>query len=839
MVNFGPRVRLIAIAAAVSLVGLASENVVRAAWQERGWSSGQSGYSTASLPDSFAPVWTNTSDTSQVSNTVIESGGAQCSVSDSSYVATFLYQSNGLARIAIFNARTGSLIWKESTARSWVHCPAIGAGGTSVVGRTKDLYGTNLVRMYDIASGSLMWSRVSGVWDGTTPVVAGGKVLVTNTDVGCTPASALLGISAMDHTGVIWTAASSREFPPVTDGDFVYMADCNGDIVKRSMVDGSVLWTRTITPAPQAILLSGSHVIVNKSAQVMGSSNEGFVSLNASNGAVEWSYILPQNVQPDARAISASPTMVVARIMGNTDSALSALDIEERQALLALNVTNGQKIWARGIALPHRFSGPYIIGSRVFQPMHPNSSTSFFNLTDGVPIATNLFDVSSVNAGAPALVGNEMISWVQLSESDTGLKTLALRRLGQNQIPGTTIPTIASVTSSNVSVEWPVVSNSGTDIIDYEIQVSSTETFDQIIRTVTATSRTALIDGLTAGDTVYARLRARNSLGHGLWSTASVAAVLSTVTTTVAPTTTTIAPKTTIAQPSTECTKSTIPPKGNVGISINAAVAYTNSKKVKLSIVWPACAITVTISNDGGFGSIESFPVKAEIDWELDDSVKGVFTKVAYMRFSGSGIDNTKTYSDDIILDTNAPVINSSSAVATSSKIEVKVDATDDITGVEKIEIDNGAKVISKDYSKIVEVSLSEASMVVSTPSVSKSAAQTLQVRVRDGAGNWTKWENLFLSGKTAVVAGPSSSKAMTLDTKKAVTGKSIAQFAKLVIPKNSKLSLNVALSSKKICRVIGTSIRGLKAGTCKVTVSAKPKTGKTQSKTVSLKVSK
>ena len=77
MVTLGPRIRLIAIAAVISLVGLVSENVVQAAWQERGWSSGQSGYSTASLPDSFAPVWTNTSDTSQVSNSVIEGGVAQ------------------------------------------------------------------------------------------------------------------------------------------------------------------------------------------------------------------------------------------------------------------------------------------------------------------------------------------------------------------------------------------------------------------------------------------------------------------------------------------------------------------------------------------------------------------------------------------------------------------------------------------------------------------------------------------------------------------------------------------------------------------------------------------
>ena len=822
MMNLRRRNRIAIFIVFISQLGLISGNVVRAAWQERAWSSGQSGFSTATLPVSFAPIWTNTSDTSLISNSMFNEGiAAPCSVADSSYLATFLYQSNGLARLAVFDARTGSLIWKETTARSWIHCPALGVGGTSVVGRTKDLYGTNLVRMYDIATGSLMWTRSSAVDDGTTPVVANAGVLITNADVSCSLTAGYRGFSVMNHTGVLWSAASTREFPPVTDGDYVYMGDCNGDIVKRSILDGSVVWTRTITPAPQAILLSGSHVILTKSAGVMNSSIDGFVSLNASNGSVEWSYILPTNVGPAWRAISASSTMVVARISGNTDSALSALDIEERQALLALDVNSGEKIWARGMASPQRESGPYIIGSKVFQPV-TRTESPFFSLADGAPQASNLFDVSSLHTGPPAIVGNELITWVELSSSDTGLRTMALRRLGQNQIPGTTIPKIMGVTSSNVSIEWPVVSNFGTDIIDYEIQVSSSETFDSIIRTVTASSRTVLVDGLTAGSTIYARLRARNSFGYGTWSSASTSAVLSTVT-----------------EPSSGCTNSTTPPPGSVGVSINNAVVYTNSKKVKLSVIWPACASTLTISNDGGFGSAKSFPVKSEIDWELDDSVTGIFTKVVYLRFDGSGIDNTRTYSDDVILDTNAPTINSSAAVATSSKIEIKVDATDDITGVEKIELENGTKIIGKDYSKIIEVSISEVGMVVSEASLSKFSNPSLRVRVRDGAGNWTRWENLSITGRAVVVASPSSSKAMALDVKKAVTGKVIAKFAKLVIPKNSKVSLKIKLSSEKFCRLIGTSIRGIKTGTCKVTVSVKPKTGNAQSRTVVLKISK
>lgn len=282
------------------------------------------------------------------------------------------------------------------------------------------------------------------------------------------------------------------------------------------------------------------------------------------------------------------------------------------------------------------------------------------------------------------------------------------------------------------------------------------------------------------------------------------------------------------------------PPSGEPGVSINDGGAATNSKVVSLNLAWPEYATEARISNDGGFASSKTKTVSlsAIVDWELDDSVKGIFTKVVYIRFNGSGIDNTKTYSDDIILDTTAPTINSSTAVATTSKIEVKVDAIDDITGVEKIEIDNGTKIVSKDYAKTVEYSLSDLGMVVSAASVAKASAQSLQVRVRDGAGNWTKWQSLALSGKEIVVANQHTGKAMSINTKKAVSGKSIAQFAKLTIPKNSKLSVKVASSSMKICRVIGTSIRGLKAGTCKVTVSAKPKIGRTQSKTVSLRVS-
>jgi hypothetical protein len=284
------------------------------------------------------------------------------------------------------------------------------------------------------------------------------------------------------------------------------------------------------------------------------------------------------------------------------------------------------------------------------------------------------------------------------------------------------------------------------------------------------------------------------------------------------------------------------PPSGEPGVSINDGGTATNLKAVSLNLAWPEFATEARISNDGGFASskTKTVPLAALVDWELDDTIKGLFTKVVYVRFNGSGIDNTKTYSDDIILDTTAPSINSSAAAVTTSGIEVKVDATDDITGVEVIEIDINNKKISKEYSKTVKVSLAEAGMTVSGSSVSKVSVTTLRVRVRDAVNNWTEWNDLALPGGTVVASqNQTAKKTLKMNTKKAVTGKAIAQFVSLKLPKNSKISVKISASSKKVCKVVKTSVRGIKPGICRITVSVKPRTGKAKIKTVSLRVSK
>ena len=80
---------------------------------------------------------------------------------------------------------------------------------------------------------------------------------------------------------------------------------------------------------------------------------------------------------------------------------------------------------------------------------------------------------------------------------------------------------------------------------------------------------------------------------------------------------------------------------------------------------------------------------------------------------------------------------------------------------------------------------------------------------------------------------------APMVTTKKSVTAKSIAVFAKLAVLSTSKTSLKVVSSSAKYCKVSGATLKGLKVGSCKVTVTVTPKKGRAVSKTVTLKVAK
>lgn len=72
----------------------------------------------------------------------------------------------------------------------------------------------------------------------------------------------------------------------------------------------------------------------------------------------------------------------------------------------------------------------------------------------------------------------------------------------------------------------------------------------------------------------------------------------------------------------------------------------------------------------------------------------------------------------------------------------------------------------------------------------------------------------------------------------RSLTSSRLATLAGLARPSGSKVTVKVSAAGARYCRVVGTSVKGLKAGTCKVTVTVKPVRGATKSKTLAVTVS-
>jgi hypothetical protein len=165
------------------------------------------------------------------------------------------------------------------------------------------------------------------------------------------------------------------------------------------------------------------------------------------------------------------------------------------------------------------------------------------------------------------------------------------------------------------------------------------------------------------------------------------------------------------------------PPPGPVGVSIDSGAIFTDDPEITLSVVWPAGADTVTVSNDGGFAGAETFPAASSIPWTLDSASAERLPKTVYVRF---GFD-TQNYTDDIILDTVAPAVTAASTTGGPGAYQVAVAASDDNSGVGKVQVtgDTAHPGALQRY--------------VSTVTYTGAAAPQW-VRVQDNAGNLSAW---------------------------------------------------------------------------------------------------
>jgi hypothetical protein len=186
-----------------------------------------------------------------------------------------------------------------------------------------------------------------------------------------------------------------------------------------------------------------------------------------------------------------------------------------------------------------------------------------------------------------------------------------------------------------------------------------------------------------------------------------------------------------------------LPPPGPPGISINAGAQYTNTREVSLKVVWPAYYRDgMIVDNDGGFGNFQTRELSPTVSWTLAGSGDEKLPKTVYARFVRDEYSTTtysdQTFTDDIVLDLTAPVIqtavtsqrsNGARRVAAAKKQKVKIRANDKVSGVAQVQF---AK------SKAKPLAL----MALDRGSFTFKKAPRF-VRVIDLAGNYSAWKKI------------------------------------------------------------------------------------------------
>lgn len=184
------------------------------------------------------------------------------------------------------------------------------------------------------------------------------------------------------------------------------------------------------------------------------------------------------------------------------------------------------------------------------------------------------------------------------------------------------------------------------------------------------------------------------------------------------------------------------PPPGPVGVSIENGAQYVNDPNVEVTIRWPRFAFDLLISNDGGFFPFSQSQVEETIKWKLRASGPERLPKTIYVRFQG-GESGPETYQDDVILDQTDPTLKSALLEHTEGPEEraaragrgsaiLTIVASDRTSGVRKMQV--SARKAKPGKWKPFRGRV-------------KVGGGKLFVRVRDGAGNASRWRSAVPKG--------------------------------------------------------------------------------------------
>lgn len=217
------------------------------------------------------------------------------------------------------------------------------------------------------------------------------------------------------------------------------------------------------------------------------------------------------------------------------------------------------------------------------------------------------------------------------------------------------------------------------------------------------------------------------------------------------------------ARTTIEARPARLPGAGPVGISINDAAQFTNDPKVKIRISWPALAARGFASNKSDLVEAVPFSLTATgaFIWTLDKTGPDRWPKTVYVKFEGAGAEADQiVYQDDIILDQASPTVVSAGLVGAAAPAgmaprqsmrglsplrrkerpawyRIRVRARDANAGVVAIQ----AAWSLRRKGPVVEIG--RRNRLVNSVAPSWTPYRPKLVRVKDAAGNWSRFKKV------------------------------------------------------------------------------------------------
>ena len=169
-------------------------------------------------------------------------------------------------------------------------------------------------------------------------------------------------------------------------------------------------------------------------------------------------------------------------------------------------------------------------------------------------------------------------------------------------------------------------------------------------------------------------------------------------------------------------------------VRVNSGASATRRRSVTLAITAPTGAGWMRIANTAaGLATATSRSPRSSVNWTLRS---GNGTRRVYVRFGGGSLGTTRTYSDAIVLDMKAPTVTIGSRVVTARY--------GDGTRMVRVRLAaSGTGTAITGYRVTTRTSAPGTTKGWLNPLFVRVGATTLYLRVRDAAGNWSRWISL------------------------------------------------------------------------------------------------